>query len=93
MYLAAGRADTARVTLTRLMEHHPDYPGGYYNLGNICRTDGDLEAARNNYHLAISYFYDLSPLGRPQICIQLTFLSMRVHSRSPSKRHHPPECA
>ena len=60
MYLAAGRADTARATLTRLMEHHPDCPGGYYNPGNICRTDGDLEAARNNYHPAIQHQSDFA---------------------------------
>ena len=37
------------------MDSHPDYPGGYYNIANIFKADGDLESPRNHYRLALNH--------------------------------------
>lgn len=48
----AGELTTAERVLTRLIETHPSFVGGFFNLGNLMLADGRLSEAVTNFERA-----------------------------------------
>lgn len=93
VFLAAGEGDTerARELARSLSTAHPDYADGWRTLGNLERTAGNLQAARDAYTKAL----DLQPgdlqsgLGRTAVLMSLNQLDeadrqlQRLRERAP----------